>query len=378
MIVIMEAGIQSADPRVAAVVAKARLLGINPVPETVTGTEFAVTQVLLKDGTKVRSASLPEYFFQAMEGVQDVRRVTPPSVSLAHNGGSYHRIKIGGVEVATNLPCRLIAGPCTVDKEIYGIVSRLVQLGVKQIRGGCWKPRSNPDAFPGFGSQAVEWLFEAACRYGVETVCLEVIESEHISIVQSVVNRTGFTGTVILWVGARTSNPILLKALGSQMNFPVMVKIGLNDGGIDDIAARMEWVLARQSVWNENGSLDSDRSLTPGNNRVIACLRGTKQTDKHNPYRFIPNHSWTKIIQQRWWAPVCIDPSHSAGEELLVIENTEDALRFKPSLVMVEGGYEGEYRGLCDANQSVSIGNMPKIIKLVADHNEKVYGIRTF
>ncbi len=380
MIVIMEAGIQSGDVRVKAVVAKAQSLGLKPEITSTEGTQYGITQVLLKDGG-VRSASLSEHFFQPLDGVGSVQRVTPPSVSLAyHKGnGSYHRIKLGNnSSIATGSPCLLIAGPCTVDSHIDAVVERLAALGIKRIRGGCWKPRSKPEAFPGFGQMAVYWLLAAALKHKIDTVFLEVIESSHIEIVRRVKDNVGYKGTIVLWVGARTSNPILLLALGAQTEFPVMIKNGLDDKCIDDVAARAEWVLGRKSVWNDDGTLNEAESLTPGNNQVIICLRGTRQTDSRSLYRFIPNHHWTRIIHREWWSPVCIDTSHSAGEESLVLENTQDALRFNPSLVMVEGGYEGGYRGLCDMAQSVSVGNMGKIIEMVSDHNEKVHNTRIF
>lgn len=382
MIVIMEAGIAAEDARVQAVVDKAKSLGLNPSVTGVVGTEYGVTQVFLKDGKTVRSASLSEHFFQILDGVGSVQRVTPPSVSLAyHKGnGSYHRIKLGdNSSIMTRCPCLLVAGPCTVDSKIDAVVERLAALGIKRIRGGCWKPRSKPEAFPGFGQKGVRWLLEAALKHKIDTVFLEVIESSHIEIVRKVRNDVGYKGTIVLWVGARTSNPILLLALGAQAEFPVMIKNGLDDQRIDDISARAEWVLGRQSVWNEDGTLDEAASLKPGNNQVIICLRGTRQTDPRSLYRFIPNHHWTRIIHREWWSPVCIDPSHSAGEENLVLENIQDALRFNPSLIMVEGGYEdGGYRGLCDMAQSVSISSMRRVIEMVSDHNEKMYGKRIF
>ncbi len=380
MIVIMEANIQLDDSRVSAVMEQARKFGLNPESKGVSGTAYTVVQVLLKDGSTVKSSSVAQHFFEALPGVEAVQRVTPPSVSLAHNGnGHCHQIQIGGVKIGTGLPCRLVAGPCTVDKRIGEVAGNLRSIGVNMIRGGCWKPRSGPDSFPGFGEVAVQWLLSAAARYDMEAVFLEVIESEHIDVVRRIRDEVGYRGTIVLWVGARTGNTILLRKLGEQREFPVMLKNGVDDRGIDDLAARAEWVLARRSVWDVDGQLIKSASLTPGNDQVILCLRGTRKTDRHSPFRFVPNHSWMELIQREWWAPGAIDPSHSAGEEGLVIRNIEDALRYKPALLMVEGGYGNDgYRGLCDMAQSLSVQNLLQVIKLIAGHNKVTYGQEEF
>lgn len=306
-------------------------------------------------------------------GANAVQQVSP--VGLAHSEDVHYRhIEIGGVQIGTGLPCQLIGGPCTVDNKIGDVAINLKKLGVNMIRGGCWKPRSNPCSFPGFGEKGVRWLLEAARDNDMGAVFLEVMESEHINIVRTIRDEVGYTGRIVLWVGARTQNTILLRKLGEQKEFAVMLKNGLDDTGIDDLVARAEWVLARQSVWDDEGQLVTNKSLTPGNDQVILCLRGTRKTDRHSKWRFTPNHCWAETIHQEWGAPVAIDPSHSAGNEQLVLYNVQEALKYKPALLMVEGGYsENGYKGLCDMSQSLSIKNMQAVIEMIANHNKSVY-----
>ena len=47
----------------------------------------------------------------------------------------------------------IIAGPCAVESEeqIIRIASKLKQLGIDYLRGGAFKPRTNPDDYQGLG-----------------------------------------------------------------------------------------------------------------------------------------------------------------------------------------------------------------------------------
>lgn len=376
MIVRMETGITHKDVRVPRVVEKARSLGLKPDVKAEHGTQYVVVEIYLLDGSS-RSQSIPDHVFRSLPGVADVVRVTPPRVSIVHkNGCDPHQFALGNKTlIGTGLPCRLIVGPCTVDAHIEEVVGALAQLGIRHIRGGCWKPRSSPYSFPGLGEEGVNLLLAAARRSACETVCIEVIESPHISIVRQAKQATGFTGQIVLWVGARTSNPLLLAALGAQHEFPVMIKNSLDASGIQDLWDRADWILAGSLTWDKSGRLLEDPNRPAGNSRIILCLRGTRQTDPHSPWRFIPNHHWTPFLQEKLWAPVAIDPSHSAGTVPLVLQNVDHALRYAPSLLMVEGGYPDGLVGPCDAEQSLSLEQIKQVQKAIDRHNQGRYGL---
>jgi len=378
----MEPGINISDVRVRAVVDKAHTYGLSPDIGSEKGRHYIVTQVFLRDGMKIRSSSVPDHVFRAMQGVSSVQRVTPPLVSVAHGGnGDHHKIDIGGAMISTGLPCRLVFGPCTVDMHIDRIFESLRSRGVSRVRGGCWKPRSSPGSFPGLGEKAVRMLLRAAVKYDISAVFTEVIESEHVRIVERIKNEVNYHGKVVLWVGARTSNTILLKALGNQKKFPVMLKNSIDASGVDDLYSKAEWVLAGNMRWQRNGAVDAKRSIRSVNDQVILCLRGTRQTDPRSPWRFISNHHWSEIIQEQSWAPVAIDPSHSAGtlDKNLVMRNIKESLDYHPSLIMVEGGYPkvgfNGFRGLCDSAQSVPLETVSEVINLVKRHNCENYRV---
>lgn len=388
MVVTMQAGLIGEDPRVIAVVQKAQRYGLRPDVKSEVGGQTTITQVFMRDGDPktrgVKACTVADHIFRPMEGVDTVQRLTPPKVSLTQNGTDYHRVKIGSVEIGTSLPCRLVMGPCTVDQHVESVLGALGDKGIRHLRGGCWKPRSSPHSFPGFGERAVLSLLKAARNLNAESVFIEVIESSHIDVVRYARNQAGYSGTIVLWVGARTVNTILLRTLGAQTEFPVMIKNGVDDLGISGLYDKAEWVLAGAKEWTGEGQLVVEESLKPGNSALILCLRGTRQTDNLSPWRFIPNHHWAELLRARCWAPVAIDPSHSAGtmENDLVIRNAEEALRHDPSLLMVEGGYPANgydgFTGLCDQAQMVPIDRVDQLIGMVRQHNKARYGLDVF
>lgn len=379
MIIQMQTNIVQDDPRVGAVVEKAKSYKVQPEVRGELGARYGVVEIHLKDGEKTKTSSLSEHIFSQMPGVAAVHRVTPPKITLAANGtADAKHVKLGPNNVVgAGLPSRVVAGPCTVDQHVIGVIEKLAELGITMVRGGCWKPRSQPYSFPGHGEQGVRWLLKAAKEYRMEAVFIEVIESAHIAVVSRVKAEVGYAGTVVLWVGARTQNSILLTELGKQHEFPVMLKNSISATGVQNLFERAEWVLAGSNYWNNDGTLSVKRSMLPGNDNLILCLRGTEKTDPLSPYRFQPNHGWAETLRTRSWAPIAIDPSHSAGTMAndLVLKNLAMALQYDIDLVMVEGGYpangfgEDGFRGLCDVEQSIPLERMGEVIAMVERHN---------
>ena len=66
----------------------------------------------------------------------------------------------------------IIAGPCAVESEeqIIRIASKLKQLGIDYLRGGAFKPRTNPDDFQGLGELGIEYLIKAKQITGLPIV----------------------------------------------------------------------------------------------------------------------------------------------------------------------------------------------------------------
>jgi len=375
MVVRMEAGIGANDPLVTAVAAKALQYGLKPDVRMEKGTNYPLTEIYLLDGERVRSRTVSDHLFR-LPGVDNVERVTPSMVTLACNGArDAHHIQLSpSIKIGYGLPCQPIIGPCTVYPDIKQTVSELTKMGIKAIRGGCWKPRSSAYSFRGFGRKALRWLLEAAGENGVEIVWTEALESKHIEDIRRIKKEVGYPGEIGIWIGARSAgNQELHVELGKQHEFPVIIKNGIYERMVRQLFTRVEFVLAGPMHWREDGTLDEARSLPRGNNRVGICVRGTESLDPDSPFRFAPNHSLIATIHEKSWAPVGVDPSHSAGtmRNDLVLKNLASALAYGPDFVMVEAGYPDECLGRCDAEQNIPLRRVPEVLEIIAEHNRR-------
>ncbi len=384
MLVIMQADVQEDGEEVRAVQEKALQYGLDPDVHCERGAKHQLVEVYLRDGESTPSSAISDHVFEQLEGVAEVRRITPARVRLSANGAAdAHHIKISEtITIGRGLPCQIIAGPCTVDQHVDTIIKGLREHGVRMIRGGCWKPRSRAQAFRGHGETGLRWLLKSAREHGMEAVFTEVVESHQIDVVRRVRDDIGYAGSIVLWVGARgIDNTMLLAKLGEQHDFLVMIKNGIHHYEVEEWYTQVEFVLAGHMHWLENGQLNAKASMEAGNNRILLCVRGTKKLDKRSPFRFNPNHDWIRTVHDTSWAPVGVDPSHSAGtmKGNLVLDNLQAALAYGPDFVLLEGGYPEKIRreGLCDVEQSVPLERISEALAMINDHNKRRFGQQT-
>ena len=102
----------------------------------------------------------------------------------------------------------IYAGPCSVESEeqFFEVAECISDLGLTWIRGGAYKPRTNPHSFQGLGEEALKIMKAGGEKYGLKTLT-EVMDSEHCELVHSYVDG--------LQVGARNfQNFSLLKNIG--------------------------------------------------------------------------------------------------------------------------------------------------------------------
>ncbi|HOU92263.1 MAG TPA: 3-deoxy-7-phosphoheptulonate synthase, partial [Polyangiaceae bacterium] len=205
-----------------------------------------------------------------------VARATRPQGTRVPLG---HGVEIGGDDFL------VIAGPCSVEsrEQILATARAVVAGGARALRGGAFKPRTNPYAFQGLGWEGVSLLAEAGRATGVPIV------TEVMSIDQ--VERLARESDV-LQIGARNmQNFDLLRAVGRQPQ-PVVLKRGLS-ASLDELLGAAEYVLAE------------------GNPNVILCERGirTFETATRNTLDL----SAVPVLRERSHLPVLVDPSHGVG-----------------------------------------------------------------
>jgi 3-deoxy-7-phosphoheptulonate synthase/chorismate mutase len=202
----------------------------------------------------------------------------------------------------------LIAGPCAVEDEAQiELCARMcVEVGVKLLRGGAFKPRSSPYSFQGLGERGLELLHAAARRHGLVTVT-EVTDTRQVELVLRYAD--------VLQIGARNMHNVeLLREVG-RCRAPVLLKRGL--------AATLEELL-----------LSAEYIVREGNDRVILCERGirTFETATRNTLDIAA----VPLLRQKSFLPVVVDVSHAAGRKDILAPLGRAALAAGASGLMVE------------------------------------------
>jgi 3-deoxy-7-phosphoheptulonate synthase len=272
-----------------------------------------------------------ELMINRLEGLDYVERIdriqSPFKLMDRRSDLASHRIVINGVTLGERL--FVIAGACTIDPKnpnyFYETAQAVKEAGADMLRGGVWKPRTNPYTFQG-DSKSMEILLEASRRTGLP-VDTEVMEEAHIKVALD-------AGVTCLQVGARNAlNYSLLRAIGrsiAQRSTVVLLKRGMHMGPVSEFISAAEYIAAF------------------GNPNVVLCPRGTAPT--LDGYRNHPDESITPLLKEKTWAPVIVDPSHSVGKATYV-----------PACALAAVAYGAD--GLCiEAHVSPShgIGDDPK------------------
>lgn len=206
----------------------------------------------------------------------------------------------------------IYAGPCSVEsKEQFEEVAECIAgLGLKWIRGGAFKPRTNPHSFQGLGEEALKIMKDAGQKYGLLTLT-EVMDSAHCELVHSYVDG--------LQVGARNfQNFSLLKKIG-QVTAESHKMVLYKRGFAGSIA---EWLAA------------TDYITDCGNDNVVLCERGIRTFETAT--RFTLDIAAVPVIHKQSLYPVCIDVSHPAGQRDLVPSLAYAAVAAGADSLMIE------------------------------------------
>jgi 3-deoxy-7-phosphoheptulonate synthase len=240
-----------------------------------------------------------ELMINRLEGLDYVDRIdriqSPFKLMDKRSDLSSHRITLGGVTLGETL--FVIAGPCTIDPKnpnyFYETAAAVKEAGAHMIRGGVWKPRTNPYTFQG-DTKSLEILLEGSRRTGLP-VDTEVMEESHVELALA-------AGVSCLQVGARNAlNYSLLRAIGravAERDTTVLLKRSIHMGPINEFISAAEYIAAF------------------GNPNIVLCPRGTTPT--LDGYRNHPDESITPLLKEKTWAPVVVDPSHSVGKAVYV------------------------------------------------------------
>jgi 3-deoxy-7-phosphoheptulonate synthase len=216
---------------------------------------------------------------------------------LGRRPGNEESIRFTYKGVTFDQDCyHVVAGLNAVDTREYveQTFKALQAAGQVCARMGAYKPRTSPYSFQGYGKQCLPYVFELAGKYGIRVISMEVTRDEHLDEIRDALRETGDATGVMLQIGTRnTQNFELLKTVGSQRDFPILLKRGF---GI----TLHESLLAAEYV------------ASGGNRDIVFCLRGMK-TNFGDPHRNLIDFGHVPVVKRLTRMPVCVDPSHSVG-----------------------------------------------------------------
>ncbi len=241
-------------------------------------------------------------------------KVEPSVVPLDGKGAVIGGRKIG-----------VIAGPCSVESrdQLMEIAHAVSEAGAVGLRGGAFKPRTNPYSFQGLGEKGLELLAEARERTGLAVVT-EVMSIEQLDLVSRYAD--------VLQIGTRNMHNFNLLAAVGRTHKTVLLKRGWS-------ATLEEFLLAAEYVMDE------------GNQNVILCERGirTHETYVRNTLAL----GVVPAVKRESHLPIIVDPSHSTGHAYMVPAMSRAAIACGADGLMIEVHPDPEH-ALTDGAQSIT------------------------
>ncbi len=246
----------------------------------------------------------------------------------------------------------VVAGLNAVDTREYTeqTFKALKAAGQVCARMGAYKPRTSPYSFQGYGKQCLPYVFELAGKHGIRVISMEVTRDEHLDEIRAALRDTGDATGVMLQIGTRnTQNFELLKTVGSQREFPILLKRGF---GI----TLHESLLAAEYV------------ASAGNRDIVFCLRGMK-TNFGDPHRNLIDFAHVPVVKRLTRMPVSVDPSHSVGIRASSPDGLPDIFHAAAqgiiagaNLVLTDIHPEPQ-RALVDAAQALTLEELPRFLE---------------
>lgn len=302
---------------------------LNQVMDVLTTYKAASRLVRLGDKHIIVAELNDAYRLQDVQRVASVEHVVHVSVPYplvsrqwqANNSSVY----INGVTIGGDDKPIVIAGPCSVETETQMQQSaKAVQFsGAHILRGGAYKPRTNPYSFQGLGVEGLQMLKEAGDNVGLPVIT-EVMSPDAVDVVSEYAD--------ILQIGTRNmANFDLLRAVG-QSERPVLLKRGM-------AATVAEWLQAAEYI------------VSSGNPNVILCERGIRSFDSAT--RNTLDLAAAVLAKEKSHLPVIVDPSHATGVVSLIGPMARAAIAAGLDGVCVEM-HPSPHEAWCDGEQALT------------------------
>lgn len=220
----------------------------------------------------------------------------------------------------------IIAGPCAVENEaqLLATARGVKKAGAQALRGGAFKPRTDPRSFQGLGEAGLKILAKARAETGLPIVT-EVMDTRDVAIVAEYAD--------ILQIGSRsTQNYPLLKEV-AKVKKPILLKRGM-------AMTAEEWLLSANYI------------LETGHEQVILCERGIRTFESATRHTLDLNI--VPYLKERTKLPVFVDPSHGTGKASLVPPMAKAALACGADGLLIEV-HPDPSQALSDGAQSLDI-----------------------
>jgi 3-deoxy-7-phosphoheptulonate synthase len=276
---------------------------------------------------------MPDTFTESLPDLGILRRSWPGYEDIA----TTHIVEVAGVAIG-GPGCRVIAGPCAVEslEQTLAVARAVRDAGGQLLRGGTFKPRTNPHSFQGLGVRGLEILAEARRITGLGFVT-EVMDPRLVETV------AGYAD--MLQIGSRSMQNFPLLTEVGRCTTPVLLKRGWG-------STLTEWLCAAEYIAKE------------GNRNVILCERGIRTSCDGAYARNVLDLNVIEPARRATPLPVIVDPSHAPRNWTLVAAMSEAAVAAGAQgllVEVVEGGVDRSQLQ-CDAEQGVPPDVLQRIV----------------
>ncbi|MBI1336603.1 MAG: 3-deoxy-7-phosphoheptulonate synthase [Phycisphaera sp.] len=292
------------------------------------GTDLTVVAVIGDDRKKDKDV------VEQAPGVDRVMRVLAPyKLAALERKPERTAVTVGRSCVFGGKNIPVVAGPCSVEneKQILTTAKAVKQAGAQALRGGAFKPRTNPYAFQGLGEEGLKLLAAARDATGLPVVT-EVLTPTEVDLVAKYAD--------CLQIGTRNSQNFKLLDAAGRSGKPVLLKRGMAMT-LDEYLQATEYILAA------------------GNENVILCERGIRTFEDHT--RNTLSLSAVPELHLRTHLPVIVDPSQGTGHARLVADMSRASVACGADGLIIEVHPDPEH-AMTDGAQSITPGSLSELI----------------
>lgn len=315
--------------------------------------EHGQQQVLTEFYLIGATAGLDKDEIESLPGVERVVRVSEEYRILGRHRDDHRptSFEYNGITFAQD-NLNIFAGLCAVDtpEHVEQMMRALQENGQQCTRMGAYKPRTNPYSFQGHGKTCLPYVFELAGKYNIKVIAMEITHEDHVDEIDAALQQTGNPTGVMLQIGTRnTQNFELLKAVGRQRRYPVLLKRGFG-------------------ITLEESLNAAEYLASEGNTRIVFGLRGMK-TNMGDPQRNFVDFAHVPVVRRLTRMPVCIDPSHSVGTRnadpdgiLEIMHVTAQGVIAGANMVLVDF-HPDPATALVDGPQALTLAELPYFLE---------------